>query len=142
MKRLLSCLAFATLTACGGSGGSDDSGTVLSGTLTQGSAVAHALIVAKHSAGAKIENVQICALGECSTTDGEGQWGFLIEENFAGGAIAFSIVGHGIDTTTTINIPAAAEDVVLDLVHANGVVNADHITIDGETSHHESEHHE
>lgn len=133
--KLLRCTSFVllalTLTACGGS--SSDSGTLIEGTLTEAGGAGHRIAaLLRHSEGARIEDVVICALGECSVTDGEGQWGFVIPGNFPGGDVLFTIEGHGIDTESTFSIPANASEVVLDLVHvAGGLVTATHMTVDG-----------
>lgn len=130
------------LNACGG--GSSDSGILFEGTLTEAGGAGHTnSLVLKHSVGQRIENVAVCALGECSTTDSEGQWGFVAGENFTGGDVLFTINGHGIDTTTIVSIPEGAKEVLLDFQHVEGGhIEAQHITIDGETSHHEDEEHE
>lgn len=132
----------ALLNACGG--GSSDSGMLIEGTLTEAGGANHAhSLVLKHSVGQRIEGVTVCALGECSTTDSEGQWGFVAEENFTGGDVLFTINGHGIDATTTVSIPEGANEVMLDFQHVEGGhIEAQHITADGETSHHEDEGHE
>lgn len=128
--------------ACGG--GSSDSGMLIEGTLTEAGGAHHVQAsILRHSVGQKIENVEICALGECSTTDGEGQWGFVAGNQFSGGDVLFSVNGHGIETTTVVNIPSGANEVFLDLQHVEGGhIEAHHITVDGETSHHEDEGHE
>ena len=129
------------LTGCGG-GGSSDSGMLIAGTLTEAGGVTHSK-AARHGAGERIEEVEICALGECSTTDSEGQWGIVAPEEFDGGNVLFSVVGHGIDTTLVVDIPEGASEVSLDLQHLeDGTIEAEHITADGETSHHEAESHE
>lgn len=135
-------VAVLCLSACGGGGSSDD-GMLIEGTLTEAGGADHSLsLVLRHDEGARIEEVEICALGQCSTTDGAGQWGFVAPESFSGGAVSFTVVGHGIDTTTVVEIPADAGEVFLDLQHVEGgLVEAAHITVDGETTHNE-EHHE
>ena len=142
-KALTLFLTLTALSACSG-GGSSDSGMLIEGSLTEAGGASHSRIVQpKHSAGQRIENVEICALGECSVTDGEGQWGFVAGEGFAGGAVLFTIEGHGIDTSTVVNIPAGANDIFLDLAHLpGGVVHAQHITVDGVTQHNEVEGHD
>ncbi len=138
-KLILASLSLVCF-SCGGS--SSDSGILIEGTLIEGGGDAHENIILKHSSGENLENVQVCALGECSTTDAAGQWGFVAGGDFNGGQVSFTIQGHGIDTTTLIDIPAGASEVFLDLKHEeDGSVKADHITIDGETSHHEDDDH-
>ena len=131
-----------SLQACGG--GSSDSGMLIEGTLTEAGGADHSRsLVLKHGEGQPIENVEICALGECSTTDGQGQWGFVADETFTGGEVLFTIIGHGIDTTTALTISEGVQEVFLDFQHVEGGhVEAAHITIDGETSHHEDEEHQ
>lgn len=136
---LIQSISMLALTACGGGGGSD-SGTVIEGTLTENGGAGHKLSALKHGVGQKIENVMVCALGECSTTDSAGQWGFLAPSDFNGGAVLFTLNGHGISTTATFNVPAGAQNVVLDLQHLEGgVIQVYHITIDGEETHLEPE---
>ena len=64
-----------------------------------------------------LEDVMICALGSCSTTDGAGQWGFAAPASFAGGEVEFDIVGHGIADQLVVTIPAGAADIDLSLIH-------------------------
>lgn len=130
-------LLSAALTACGG--GSSDSGMLIEGTLTEAGGAGHDRVLTHaHSAGQRIENVQVCALGECSVSDAQGQWGFVAGSNFAGGEVAFSIEGHGISTTSVVDIPAGANEVFIDFQHVEGgAVEAHHVTADGVTSHNE-----
>lgn len=129
------------LSACGG-GGASSSGTVFEGTLTQAGAGQKTQPLAlKHAVGARIENVKICILGECSITDGEGRWGVNIE-NFAGGDIVATIDGHGIATTASASIPSTAKDVVMELERDGNVVTIEKLFIDGEDhSAHDHDHH-
>jgi hypothetical protein len=140
-KHTLATLITILLSACGG--GSSDSGMLIEGTLTQnGGSHSEKHILTKHIDGELIENVKICALGECSITDGKGQWGFALNSSFNGGEVFFTINGHGINATTIVSIPSTANEVFLDLQHMeDGEVKAEHITIDGETMHNENEEH-
>ena len=135
-------LIFLTV-GCGGGGGGDDSdGMVLEGTLIQGSGSGHALISPKHSEGEPIGEVEICALGGCSTIDATGHWGFLVEGEFGGGDVAFTVQGHGIDTTAVVDIPAGTRSAAFDFINNGGAVSAHTIVFDGvehEHSHDESE---
>lgn len=130
----LSCLVLAS---CGGSGGGDsESGTVFEGVLIQGEGVVHAErdVVAQvsHGAGEFLENIEVCALGECSKTDANGRWGFATASRFAGGEVLFSIVGHGIDTTVVLDVPSGAENVVVELEnHGAEGVHAHSVLVDG-----------
>lgn len=136
-------LVFASLSACGGGGGSSDSGMLIEGTLTEAGGAGHdRKLIYAHTSGQRIENVEVCALGKCSTSDAQGQWGFVAPDSFNGGDVEFSIDGHGITTTSVVNIPAGASDVFIDFQHVEGgAVEAHHITVDGETSHQEDEEH-
>lgn len=132
-------LVLLFLTACGGSGGDSEDGVVFQGSLVQGSAT----IRLAHDAGEAIEEVQVCALGECSTTDGNGQWGFRVEQ--APTEFELSVIGHGIDSKLTVIIPSTAKDVVIELenhaegIHAHSVV-ADGQGVDQEASHNDDGH--
>lgn len=144
MKKIITIILLTlslTLTACGGdSDVTFTSGMLVEGTLIQGEGTTHdAALGFKHSSGTAIENVQICGLERCSTTDGQGQWGFVANEDFKGGSATFTVKGHGIDTTTAVQIPLNAKEVFLDLKNIAGKVSAEHITADGETSHQEDE---
>ncbi len=131
----------AGLTACGGSGGgSGPNGLVVRGTLIQGEGSSHARISPKHSASQPIEEVEICGLGSCSRTDALGGWGFLVEGGFVGGEADFTIVGHGIDAHSLVNLPAGAEDLVLALEHHGGTVSAKLVSVDGVELSHDDEH--
>lgn len=111
-----SVLGFCT--ACGGGGGSDG-GRLVEGTLTEAGQHAAQKIVPKHSAGEPLEQVQVCALSECSVTDAKGQWGLLLPENTAGDVV-FRIEGHGINTTTTLTLPPGNSDLTFELLHVEG----------------------
>lgn len=98
--------------AHGGSGGGTPP-TQGSGSVT-GRDVAQAVI---HGAGQPIENVEVCTLGQCSMTDGLGQWGMPAPESFSGGEALFTVSGHGIDSRLVVHIPAGARDVALTFVN-------------------------
>ena len=118
-----------SLIACGGSSSSSD-GMVLEGTLVQGTEVAHERLL--HEAGEAIENVEVCALNTCATTDGNGRWGFLTESPFTGGTLTMTIRGHGIDTTTDVALPVDAADVIVELVReGSNTVRADSVSVNG-----------
>ena len=142
--RLSWCSLFlcTALVACGG-GSSSNSGMLIEGTLIEAGGASHAnSVILKHSSGQPIENVSVCALGECSTTDLSGQWGFVVDESFTGGEVLFEINGHGIETTTLVEIADGADHVIVDFQHVEGgSVEASHITTDGNTEHHESDNH-
>ncbi len=91
-----------------------------------------------HGAGEFLENIEICAVGECSKTDANGRWGFASEATFAGGDIAFTIKGHGIDTTTIITVPSGADNVEIEFEnHGTEGVHAHSVVVDGvETAQH------
>lgn len=102
---------------------------MLEGTLTQGAEVEHSRVA--HGAGQAIENVEICALNVCSTTDGNGRWGFLAE-SFSGGTVMISIQGHGIDARTPVEVPADARDMIVELVNlGENTVRADSVIVNG-----------
>lgn len=129
-KAVILAVFVSTLMACGGGGSSD--GTVFQGTVTeQGAGHAAMTIVPKHSAGQAIGDVKVCVLGECSITDGEGQWGVNVS-NFLGGDVAIVLDGHGISATVSTNIPASAREVQMDLDHKGNDVTIAKLVIDGE----------
>ncbi len=131
LRNIVATFVLGTLcAACGGGGGSSD-GTVIQGTLTQSGIGHSAAIAPKHSSGERIEEVKVCVLSECSITDGEGQWGVNVQ-NFAGGEVAVTVNGHGIDSQTTVSLPATARDVVIDLGRDGNVITVDKLLIDGE----------
>lgn len=134
-------ISLFVITACGGS---SQSGLLIEGTLTEAGGADHSKsIILKHEDGEKIGEVTICALGECSTTDSEGQWGFVLGDNFVGGEVLFTISGHNISANSVISIPEGATDVFLDLQHTEGgLIKAEHIIIDGVTQHNEDEDHQ
>jgi hypothetical protein len=130
----------AALSGCSGDGGGDSDGVVFEGTLTQGESVAHdSRIKPKHSAGEKIGEVTVCALGSCSETDSNGQWGFLVEGDFSGGDVAFSFDGHGIATTTIVEVPAGAKNVEIDFLNEGGTIHTHEFLVDG-APHEDHEH--
>jgi hypothetical protein len=129
--KLLSLISLAGLFACNG-GSSSNSGMMFTGSLTQGDSVEHsANLNLRHGAGENIESVQVCALGECSTTDVNGTWGFAVTEDFKGGPVLFSLDGHGISTTAVVDVPELAEEVFVHFQNeATGIV-VHHMSVDG-----------
>ena len=121
--------------SCGGGGSSSSDGMVIQGTLIQGAEVAHAERLEAqvlHSASEPIENVEICALGECSRTDASGQWGFALSDAFTGGDVLFSIDGHGIADELSISIPQGAREVMVELENGEGAqVHVHEMIVDG-----------
>lgn len=139
IKLSLTALVLSSLFACGGSSGS--SGKLIEGTLMQGSGTTHRSALdsvkhdsVKHSADTPIEEVEICALGKCSRTDGKGQWGFFVEnENFQND-ILFTINGHGINTSTALSLTNIENinDLFIHFEHNHGTVIIHHLEINGE----------
>lgn len=116
----------------GCNGSSSNDGMVFQGQLTQGSQASHSEASAKHAAGENIENVQVCALGECSMTDDGGNWAFVAPEVFVGGPVEFSIDGHGIQTTASLSVPEGAKDVFIHFERqGKNTVVVHHLMIDG-----------
>jgi len=129
IRNLGIALSIMLCAACGG--GSSD-GTVFQGTVTErGSGHSASAVILKHSAGERIGDVKVCVLGECSITDGEGQWGVNIQ-NFKGGDLAIVLDGHGISASVSTNIPASAREVEVDLDHNDQAVTIAKLLIDGE----------
>lgn len=132
---LLSIACPGTLVGCGG--GSDSSGTVIQGTLTQRGAVTHAAslasqgLILKHGDGQRIGEVKVCILGECSITDDNGQWGVNIEP-FPGGDLTVTLEGHGISGSANVSLPATAKEVELDFGRTKNVISVEKLIIDGE----------
>jgi len=143
VRNIFVTTAVLLLSAC--SGGSSDSGMVLEGTLVQGESPSHARVADPrllHGAGQTIGNVEICALGDCSITDDAGQWGFAVDESFNGGRVSFSIVGHGINSEASVDVPEGASNVVITFQNEAGAVAATSVVADGEEvlNHDHSEH--
>jgi uncharacterized membrane protein len=131
MRIIASCLTFMAVVMCGC--GSSSDGVYFNGTLTQGGAVAHADLEHRHSAGQNIENVEVCALGECSTTDGSGAWAFEAPDSFAGGTVEFTIKGHGLDTAQSVEVPAGVSEVFVHFQReGTNTVVVHHLMLDGE----------
>lgn len=101
----------------------------------------HKVAYLKHASGQAIESVTICALGECSTTDAEGQWGFVVDNSALGTEVLFSINGHGIDAETIVSLPTAADEIFIHFNHVEGGTVAVHhlLTDGGEIESHEEE---
>ena len=122
-----------SLTEGGGTNNGSGSG---GGVVTAGSGVITGRNVVPsvmHSAGEPLEKVQVCVLGQCSTTDGLGQWGMAAPDSFAGGDALFTVNGHGIDSSLVVTLPIGASDIVVTLVHQPGAgVSASRVTADGE----------
>ena len=125
------------LSACGG--GSSGNGTLIEGILTEAAGVLdHAAANLRHEAGEKIEGVEVCALGACSTTDAIGQWGFVLDSTFPGGDVLFSIVGHEIASSVSVHIPENPSDVFIEFEHAaDGSVEVATLSADGISQSHD-----
>lgn len=117
---LFSCLVIGSslaLSACGGSSSGNDD-LLIQGTLKQGSSAGHSAELAlplKHGAGEPIEEVQICAAGDCTITDLEGKFGLVVDQAVAGTEVLFDINGHGIDTQTVVAIPSGVSEFEVEL---------------------------
>ncbi|HMO01451.1 MAG TPA: hypothetical protein PKD37_04830 [Oligoflexia bacterium] len=136
------CLIFITLllTSCGGS--SSDSGILLKGKLTEGGGAHHSAML-KHAPGQPIEEVKICALGRCSTTDLQGLWGFFAPSDFNGGPALFLIDGHGIKAQTAVTVPTVndGESVFIHFERrSDSDVIVHHIDIESSGSDHNHDH--
>lgn len=109
MNKLLVFFGLSLVSACGGGsgGGGSSESVVFEGQLTQGATANHSASRVKHGAPEPIENVKVCALGRCSSTDGEGQFGFVAPDDFRSGEVLFSIDGHGKLAETIVSIPEA-----------------------------------
>ncbi len=132
-------MTILALAACGGSS-SSDSGILLEGTLDQGSTETHSKnLNLRHSAGEHLENIEVCALGKCSITDGEGQWGFVTSASTLAGEVLFTFKGHGIDTATAVAINSTGADVSIAFINEGGTVVAKEVmvTADSATEVHE-----
>lgn len=132
ISKAIVLLGISALSACGGSGGGDSDGIVFEGELTQGAAVDHSARNVKHGANEPIESVKICALGRCSTTDGEGLFGFAGPSEFKGGDVLFSVDGHGILAEEVVNIPSGAKNVNIHFETSEKTeVHLHHLIVDG-----------
>ncbi|MCB0322372.1 MAG: hypothetical protein KDD69_02330 [Bdellovibrionales bacterium] len=130
MTLLFGGLVFVGLVSgCGGGGGGDGSGILFEGTLTQGSEETHQRLA--HGANEPLEEVDVCALGECSRTDIEGRWGFVADDTFTGGPVEFHVVGHGIDSTWVLEVPHGSSSIMLELVNRTDGVHPESLMADG-----------
>jgi hypothetical protein len=125
-------LGLFSMTSCGGSGDSGN-GMLIEGTLTEAREAGHAAL--RHGAGDRIEDVTVCALGECSITDAEGRWGVIAPETFSGGQVLFSVNGHFIESSLTVDVPSA-EHVFIDLRRVESGVEAHQVSIGGGAGEH------
>lgn len=119
-------------TGCGG-GGSSSAGTIVQGELTERgtghtSTQSYSL---KHTSGQQLEDVKVCVRSECSITDGLGQWGVFLG-NFTGGDVEITVDGHGINSGTSVSLPATAKEVEINLAHDQNVISVEKLVIDGE----------
>ena len=138
MKKHLFLSLVITLTACGGGSSSGNSGVLVRGTLTEAGGAHSKAYSERHSDGQRIENVAICGAGECSPTDEEGQWGFVLPEDFTEEELLLTVNGHGIDSETVIHMHSATNELVVELNHVEGGVIESEVTeVDGEHHSHE-----
>jgi len=132
MNKLRVFFGLSLVSACGGSsGGHSSEAVVFEGQLTQGAEVDHAASRVKHGASEPIENVKVCALGRCSTTDGEGQFGFAGPDDFQSGDVLFSIEGHGIVAEKLVSVPEAKNIFIHFESSASTEVHLHHLLADG-----------
>ncbi len=135
--KFLTILGVLMLNACGGGGGSD--GKVFEGLLTQGEGISHSQRLgslkqeySKHGEDQAIEEVKVCALGRCSSTDSNGTFGFSGPSEFKGGDILFTFEGHGIVAEKVINIPEAANSVFIHFeTNGSDKVSLHHMDVNG-----------
>lgn len=137
-KKILVCSLISVLLCSCGGGGSGD-GMLIEGTLVEGRGVSHS--AARHAAGESIENVSVCALGDCSITDPDGRWGIIAPEDFPGGEVLISVNGHSIDASLTIDVPHGARHVNAALLRVDEGVALASLTVDG-ASEDDDHHHE
>ena len=79
--KLFGCIIFLLAASCGG--GSDEIN--FSGTVEQETS-------ALRSARTPAVGLQVCALGQCSATDGAGNWAFSVgDDTFEGGSVEFLV---------------------------------------------------
>lgn len=131
MKITLAILVLLFVSACGGSGGDSSGGIVFEGELTQGPTDSHEARI-KHGADEQIEEVQICALGRCSTTDGKGAFGFSAPDSYTGGDVEFSVSGHSTEAKVVVPVPMNAKDVFIHFQkESTSIVHLHHLTVDG-----------
>lgn len=100
--------AGAVVIGCNGDAGQGNLGIV--GTIREG--------------GAGAADIEVCALGQCDTTNEDGLYELYGDGNtFAGGAVLFTLSGEGIDTSVVVNgVPTGDTDVVVDLTIAGSSV--------------------
>lgn len=112
MKKLILLLGLAML---GGCGDSDDS-IEFSGNVQDPS----------RSLQVALGGVNVCALGECGTTDANGNWSFDISEDspFTGGDVLFTLSGPGVNSSVVVpNVDDESEEVNVDFaLLSNGAV--------------------
>lgn len=145
LTSLFICLGIASLIGCGGSSdGSSNGGIIFEGQLIEGVGVADERAVAqyRHGKDEPIEDVEICALGECSITDGTGNFGFRASETFISGPALFTVKGHYTDASIVVDIPKGAQEVFVHLARINeGQVELHHLEVNGErVSDHDHDH--
>ena len=144
-KKIIFTLSLVFLSACGGSGGDSSDGIVFEGELTQGAEDSHTART-KHGEGEGIEDVKICALGRCSTTDGTGMFGFSAPDSYTGGDVEFTISGHFTEAKVVVSVPTNAKDVFIHFEkHSSTEVIVHHLMIDGvriDSDHADSDSHE
>jgi len=145
-KHLKKIIIFILLgiAGCGGGSNSSNESLLIRGNLIQGESVTHSRTsVLKHSASQPIEEVEICALGKCATTDNDGNWGFLVDYTSVPDHVTFTVNGHGISTSSVVHLPDGSAkdggDIAIEFVHSNNVVSVHEIEVDGESI--EQDHH-
>lgn len=132
MKRIsVSLLLLLFVGACGSSGGDSSDGVVFEGQLTQGPEDSHSARI-KHGEDEPIEEVQICALGRCGTTDGKGTFGFSAPDSYTGGDVNFTVSGHNTEASVVVPVPMNSKDVYVHLEkHSSSKVIVHHLEVDG-----------
>lgn len=130
-KKILVYSLFVSLCSCGGGGSGD--GMLLEGTLVEARGVTHHSMT-RHGAGQPIENVSVCALGDCSITDLDGRWGIIAPEEFGGGEVLVSVNGHQIDNSLVIEVPHGARHVNAALLRVEEGLALGSLSVDGSST--------
>jgi hypothetical protein len=115
MKIRISLATVLLLLGAGCGSSSSNDGVLFRGTVTQGEEKKSNMLA--HEVGERLPGVQICALGNCDTTNNSGIWSFTFN-GARDNHILFTVREHGADTSFLLNIPEQAKRVDIEkLLH-------------------------
>ena len=78
------------------------------------------------------KKTNICALGQCATTDESGKWSMTVHGDFPGGLVMFGVGSEATQSATLVRLPNHPQRVEISFVgHGPGSLEATSVSVDG-----------